>query len=102
VLAAAAQVTRTIKLGTGVALIQQRDAIQTAKLIASIDQVTLTLRWREMDSKPQFRVRGPTVFMTLLFRRTAAREARQEPATSSGARPESWSKLCGPGSAWRY
>src|SRR5438552_17978589 len=40
VLAAAAQVTRTIKLGTGVALIQQRDATQTAKLVASIDQVS--------------------------------------------------------------
>src|SRR5881398_125516 len=40
VLAAAAQVTRTIKLGTGVALIQQRDPIQTAKLVASIDQVS--------------------------------------------------------------
>src|SRR3984893_9555990 len=40
VLAAAAQTTKTIKLGTGVALIQQRDAIQTAKLVASIDQVS--------------------------------------------------------------
>jgi probable F420-dependent oxidoreductase len=40
VLAAAAQVTRTIKLGTGVALVQQRDAIQTAKLVASIDRVS--------------------------------------------------------------
>ena len=40
VLAAAAQVTRTMKLGTGVALIQQRDPIQTAKLVASIDQVS--------------------------------------------------------------
>jgi probable F420-dependent oxidoreductase len=40
VLAAAAQATRTIKLGTGVALIQQRDAIQTAKLVASIDRVS--------------------------------------------------------------
>jgi probable F420-dependent oxidoreductase len=40
VLAAAAQATKTIKLGTGVALIQQRDAIQTAKLTASIDQVS--------------------------------------------------------------
>jgi probable F420-dependent oxidoreductase len=40
VLAAAAQATRKIKLGTGVALIQQRDAIQTAKLVASIDQVS--------------------------------------------------------------
>jgi alkanesulfonate monooxygenase SsuD/methylene tetrahydromethanopterin reductase-like flavin-dependent oxidoreductase (luciferase family) len=33
-------VTRTIKLGNGVALIQQRDAIQTPKLVASIDQVS--------------------------------------------------------------
>ena len=40
VLAAASQVTKTIKLGTGVLLVQQRDAIQTAKLVASIDQVS--------------------------------------------------------------
>ena len=40
VLAAASQVTKKIKLGTGVLLVQQRDAIQTAKLVASIDQVS--------------------------------------------------------------
>jgi probable F420-dependent oxidoreductase len=40
VLSAASQVTKTIKLGTGVLLVQQRDAIQTAKLVASIDQVS--------------------------------------------------------------
>ena len=40
VLAAASEATRRIKLGTGVALIQQRDAIQTAKLVASIDQAS--------------------------------------------------------------
>jgi probable F420-dependent oxidoreductase len=40
VLAAAADATSTIKLGTGVALIQQRDTIQTAKLVASIDQAS--------------------------------------------------------------
>jgi len=40
VLAAASQVTKVIKLGTGVLLVQQRDAIQTAKLVASIDQVS--------------------------------------------------------------
>jgi probable F420-dependent oxidoreductase len=40
VLAAAAQATKTLKVGTGVALIQQRDPIQTAKLVASIDQVS--------------------------------------------------------------
>jgi hypothetical protein len=40
VLAAAAQATSKIKLGTGVALVQQRDAIQTAKLVASLDQAS--------------------------------------------------------------
>src|ERR1700709_563669 len=40
VLAAAAAVTATIKLGTGVLLVQQRDTIQTAKLVASIDQMS--------------------------------------------------------------
>jgi probable F420-dependent oxidoreductase len=39
-LASAAAVTRTIKLGTGVCLVIQRDTIQTAKLVASIDQVS--------------------------------------------------------------
>src|SRR5246500_3373688 len=39
-LAAAAAATRTIKLGTGVCLVIQRDTIQTAKLVASIDQVS--------------------------------------------------------------
>src|SRR5438270_3684451 len=40
VVAAASEATKTIKVGTGVALIQQRDVIQTAKLVASIDQVS--------------------------------------------------------------
>jgi probable F420-dependent oxidoreductase len=39
-LAAAAAATKTIKLGTGVCLVIQRDTIQTAKLVASIDQVS--------------------------------------------------------------
>jgi len=39
-LSAAAAVTKTIKLGTGVCLITQRDPIQTAKLVASLDQVS--------------------------------------------------------------
>ena len=39
-LAAAAAVTKTIGLGTGVALVVQRDPIQTAKLVASLDQVS--------------------------------------------------------------
>src|SRR5271163_1934495 len=40
VLAAASEATKTIKVGTGVLLVQQRDVIQTAKLVASIDQVS--------------------------------------------------------------
>jgi probable F420-dependent oxidoreductase len=39
-LTAAASVTKTLKLGTGVCLVIQRDPIQTAKLVASIDQVS--------------------------------------------------------------
>ena len=39
-LAAAAVATKTIKLGTGVCLVVQRDPIQTAKLVASLDQVS--------------------------------------------------------------
>src|SRR2546423_7326793 len=39
-LTAAAAVTNSIKLGTGVCLITQRDPIQTAKLVASLDQVS--------------------------------------------------------------
>src|ERR1700757_1640340 len=40
VLSAAAVVTKALKLGTGVCLVVQRDPIQTAKLVASIDQVS--------------------------------------------------------------
>jgi probable F420-dependent oxidoreductase len=39
-LTAAAAVTKKLKLGTGVCLIIQRDTIQTAKLVASLDQVS--------------------------------------------------------------
>ena len=39
-LTAAAAVTKTIKLGTGVCLLIQRDTIQTAKSVASLDQVS--------------------------------------------------------------
>src|SRR6202167_1444848 len=39
-LTAAALATKTLKVGTGVCLIAQRDPIQTAKLVASIDQVS--------------------------------------------------------------
>src|ERR1700741_2816392 len=40
VLGAASAVTKTLLLGTGICLIAQRDPIQTAKLVASIDQVS--------------------------------------------------------------
>ncbi len=39
-LSAAAAVTNRLRLGTGVCLVVQRDPIQTAKLVASIDQVS--------------------------------------------------------------
>src|SRR5207253_3100181 len=39
-LTAAAAVTKTLKVATGICLVQQRDAIQTAKLVASLDQVS--------------------------------------------------------------
>src|SRR6201985_425953 len=39
-LTAAAAATKTLKVGTGVCLVAQRDPIQTAKLVASIDQVS--------------------------------------------------------------
>jgi probable F420-dependent oxidoreductase len=39
-LTAAAMATTTLNVGTGVCLITQRDPIQTAKLVASIDQVS--------------------------------------------------------------
>jgi probable F420-dependent oxidoreductase len=39
-LTAAAATTRTLKVGTGICLIAQRDPIQTAKLVSSIDQVS--------------------------------------------------------------
>ncbi len=39
-LTAAAMATKTLRIGTGVCLVVQRDPIQTAKLVASIDQVS--------------------------------------------------------------
>ena len=39
-LTAAAMATKTLKVGTGICLVVQRDPIQTAKLVASIDQVS--------------------------------------------------------------
>jgi probable F420-dependent oxidoreductase len=39
-LTAAAMVTTTLKIATGICLVVQRDPIQTAKLVASIDQVS--------------------------------------------------------------
>jgi probable F420-dependent oxidoreductase len=40
VLTAAAVATKSLKVGTGVCLINQRDPIQTAKLVASLDQLS--------------------------------------------------------------
>ena len=40
-LTAAAMATTTLRVGTGVCLVVQRDPIQTAKLVASIDQISV-------------------------------------------------------------
>jgi probable F420-dependent oxidoreductase len=40
VLSAAAAVTKTLLIGTGICLVAQRDPIQTAKQVASIDQIS--------------------------------------------------------------
>ena len=66
-LTAAALVTTKLKLATGVCLVQQRDPIQTAKLVASLDQVSqrpLSVRCRRRlepgrDGKPRHRVQKP-------------------------------------------
>jgi probable F420-dependent oxidoreductase len=39
-LTAAAMCTKTLRLGTGICLVNQRDPIQTAKLVATIDQLS--------------------------------------------------------------
>src|ERR1700744_1049879 len=39
-LSAAAAATETLKVATGICLLQQSDVIQTAKLVASLDQVS--------------------------------------------------------------
>ena len=39
-LTAAAAVTKKLKVGTGVCLVNQRDTIQTAKQVASLDQIS--------------------------------------------------------------
>jgi alkanesulfonate monooxygenase SsuD/methylene tetrahydromethanopterin reductase-like flavin-dependent oxidoreductase (luciferase family) len=39
-LTAAAMSTKTLRLGTGICLVNQRDPIQTAKLVAPIDQLS--------------------------------------------------------------
>jgi probable F420-dependent oxidoreductase len=39
-LTAAAMSTKTLRLGTGICLVNQRDPIQTAKLVASLDQLS--------------------------------------------------------------
>jgi Luciferase-like monooxygenase len=67
VLSAAAVVTKTLKLATGVCLVVQRDPIQTAKLVASIDPglgrpVFVRGGWRlepRGDRGPRRRLRDP-------------------------------------------
>jgi alkanesulfonate monooxygenase SsuD/methylene tetrahydromethanopterin reductase-like flavin-dependent oxidoreductase (luciferase family) len=39
-LTVAAAATKTLKIGTGVCLVAQRDSIQTAKLVSSVDKIS--------------------------------------------------------------
>src|SRR6201984_3315284 len=80
VLAAAGQATKTIKLGTGVALIQQRNAIQTAKLVASLDQISrgrLLLRVGGGWNQDEMEAHG-TVYATRFKRVRESIEAMKE------------------------
>ena len=61
-LSAAAAVTKRLKLASGVCLVLQRDTIQTANLVASLDQVSggrdgTPRRWKttELRTKPDSR-----------------------------------------------
>ena len=40
-LSVAAAVTTSLKMATGICIVVQRDPIQTAKLVASLDQISL-------------------------------------------------------------
>jgi probable F420-dependent oxidoreductase len=80
-LTAAAVVTQRLKLGTGVCLVTQRDPIQTAKLVASVDQVSngrflfgIGAGWNEEEMADH----GTTNFkarFTLMRERVAAMQA---------------------------
>ncbi len=64
VLNTAAAATTKLKIGTGVCLINQRDPIQTAKLVSSIDQLSnvrfLVRSWKRLepgrDGKSRYRL----------------------------------------------
>src|SRR3954469_8174240 len=65
-LTAAAAATKRLKVATGICLVIQRDAIQTAKSVASIDQISggrfLRYRWRlecRGDRSSRHRFRDP-------------------------------------------
>ena len=77
-LTAAACATKTFKVATGICLVIQRDTIQTAKLVASIDQVSggrflfgIGGGWNQDEiERPRHRLRRPA------SRRCASRSRR--------------------------
>ena len=101
-LAAAAMATKTLKVGTGVCLVIQRDTIQTAKLVASIDHVSggrflfgIGGGWNQDEIEDH-----GTVFKTRFKKMREQIEAMKEIWTKS--EPEyhgelSISRKCGPG-----
>jgi probable F420-dependent oxidoreductase len=80
-LAAAASVTRTIKLGTGVCLVIQRDPIHTAKEVASLDVLSkgrvlfgIGAGWN-LEEMANHGTRSPETRGTLLRERVEAMQA---------------------------
>ena len=85
-LTAAAAATKQLKVATGICLVIQRDTIQTAKLVASIDQVSggrfCSDRWR-LECRGD---RGPWhVFVTRMQKMREQMEAMKEIWTKSTA-----------------
>ena len=79
-LTAASMATNNLKVATGVCLVIQRDAIQTAKLIASIDQVSRTVFvWlRRRMEQDEIESHG-TVFKTRFKKMREQVRTRSEP-----------------------
>src|SRR6478752_4557918 len=104
-LTAAAAATKTLKIGTGVCLVNQRDPIQTAKLVASIDQVSggrflfgIGIGWNAEEMEDH-----GTVFTTrakLVRERVEAMKKPHPPVIVGGAFPQAARRAVRYGEGW--